>query len=462
MSASAIFSLLIQFWLCHVTLSCDDVSESACKQFATHYTNMCEDGCLSSLCARTCNRCELKCYSCFDISYSTQCNETIRCPSLDHHCIFVKSYDNNFRRVYKLGCAVGDVCDHPSPDTVCCDSDLCNDHFYRPTTTTPPPTPTAPLTGVVLVGKRQSADPQCEEVLPSACADIVAADPSVCAKECLYKKCPVACGHCKTCYSCDFVHDQRTCNTTTVCGQGEVCYGLETVDALRQHGFRFGCTPQLLCGQISSVSTNAFGKRGSGLAGGCCNESLCNDNLKPETTTTPLPTTTPTTTTVITTDKTTALPTTQGVTTHDPNCHCPGGRSSFYVNSKCYFYDPSTFLPKNQSMAWCDARCGRLVDVRNGAELLSVTNGLYKTFIHDFGPHSSHRAYMHTHFHLDAIYVGGRGWVWETSGQPVPGDVMGETVTATPGACAAAKGRNSGLLVTSNCNGARYVLCVLK
>lgn len=49
---------------------------------------------------------------------------------------------------------------------------------------------------VVLVGKRQSADPQCEEVLPSACADIVAADPSVCAKECLYKKCPVACGHC--------------------------------------------------------------------------------------------------------------------------------------------------------------------------------------------------------------------------------------------------------------------------
>uniref|UniRef100_K1RLZ3 C-type lectin domain-containing protein n=1 Tax=Magallana gigas TaxID=29159 RepID=K1RLZ3_MAGGI len=351
---------------------------------------------------------ELKCYSCFDISYSTQCNETIRCPSLDHAKGFLLRYD-----YWSLVVVVVVVCDHPSPDTVCCDSDLCNDHFYRPTTTTPPPTPTAPLTGVVLVGKRQSADPQCEEVLPSACADIVAADPSVCAKECLYKKCPVACGHCKTCYSCDFVHDQRTCNTTTVCGQGE------------------------LCGQISSVSTNAFGKRGSGLAGGCCNESLCNDNLKPETTTTPLPTTTPTTTTVITTDKTTALPTTQGVTTHDPS-----GRSSFY--------------------AWCDARCGRLVDVRNGAELLSVTNGLYKTFIHDFGPHSSHRAYMHTHFHLDAIYVGGRGWVWETSGQPVPGDVMGETVTATPGACAAAKGRNSGLLVTSNCNGARYVLCVLK
>lgn len=37
---------------------------------------------------------------------------------------------------------------------------------------------------VVLVGKRQSTDPQCEEVLPSACADIVAADPSVCAKDC--------------------------------------------------------------------------------------------------------------------------------------------------------------------------------------------------------------------------------------------------------------------------------------
>lgn len=53
---------------------------------------------------------------------------------------------------------------------------------------------------VVLVGKRQSTDPQCEEVLPSACSDIVAADPSVCAKDCLYKKCPVACGHCSEYY----------------------------------------------------------------------------------------------------------------------------------------------------------------------------------------------------------------------------------------------------------------------
>lgn len=36
-------------------------------------------------------------------------------------------------------------------------------------------------------------------------------------------------GMTETCYSCDFVHDQRTCNTTTVCGQGEVSFSLITL-----------------------------------------------------------------------------------------------------------------------------------------------------------------------------------------------------------------------------------------
>ena len=49
---------------------------------------------------------------------------------------------------------------------------------------------------VVLVGKRQTTDPTCEEALPSACADIVAADASVCNNDCLATRCPVACGRC--------------------------------------------------------------------------------------------------------------------------------------------------------------------------------------------------------------------------------------------------------------------------
>lgn len=69
---------------------------------------------------------------------------------------------------------------------------------------------------------------------------------------------------------------------------------------------------------------------------------------------------------------------------------------------------------------------------------------------------------MHTQFYLDAIYVDGRGWVWETSGQPVPGDVVGGTTIATPGACAVAKGHNSGSLMTSGYDDGRYVLCILK
>lgn len=36
-------------------------------------------------------------------------------------------------------------------------------------------------------------------------------------------------GMTETCYSCDFVHDQRMCNTTTVCGQGEVSFSLITL-----------------------------------------------------------------------------------------------------------------------------------------------------------------------------------------------------------------------------------------
>ena len=33
---------------------------------------------------------ELCCYSCFDVSYSTECNTTIQCPSVDHASIFYK------------------------------------------------------------------------------------------------------------------------------------------------------------------------------------------------------------------------------------------------------------------------------------------------------------------------------------------------------------------------------------
>nr|XP_022289606.1 uncharacterized protein LOC111101415 isoform X2 [Crassostrea virginica] len=368
----------------------------------------------------------------------------------------VKSYDNNFRRVYKLGCAVGDVCDNPASDTSCCSSDLCNDHFVPPTKTTSLPSPTTPpLSGVVLVGKRQTTDPTCEEALPSACADIVAADPSVCNNDCLATRCPVACGRCKTCYSCDFVHNIQECNSTAICQQGQVCYALETISTYGDRGYRMGCSSEQLCRQISSIPTNTFGKRFT-LVGGCCNESSCNKNftaLSTSLTTTPATTTTTTTT----------LPTTNAPITHDPNCHCPGGDWSFNFHGNCYFINHQSMLTKSQAEAWCGARCGRLPDVINGADLINLENTVFHHVVKRIGPHNHHRAYPYTMFYMDAVTDGsGRGWVWKTIGQPVSHDMLGGALNAPNGSCAYSHGFFKGLLEASSCEIKREALCVLR
>uniref|UniRef100_K1RA50 Snake toxin/toxin-like domain-containing protein n=1 Tax=Magallana gigas TaxID=29159 RepID=K1RA50_MAGGI len=106
--------------LCNWTEGCDDVSKQACKDLMSSNSDLCNDACLSSVCARTCGKCTLKCYSCHEVNRPEDCNTTLECPSSDYQCISVKSFTGLFQEVYKLGCAPGNVFRHfqSSPEMI--------------------------------------------------------------------------------------------------------------------------------------------------------------------------------------------------------------------------------------------------------------------------------------------------------------------------------------------------------
>ncbi|XP_069131123.1 mucin-2-like [Argopecten irradians] len=142
--------LVITVLLVSLTLSsaqnngvCEDVNSLICQDLYKLNPNMCENACYSvALCPRFCGKCPLKCYQCHEVSSPDQCYTTAQCPSFDHFCITSQTFTDDFREVFKLGCAPNFICtSHFGPaigrreDNIdrrgtlqgsCCDTDLCN------------------------------------------------------------------------------------------------------------------------------------------------------------------------------------------------------------------------------------------------------------------------------------------------------------------------------------------------
>nr|XP_022286980.1 uncharacterized protein LOC111099807 [Crassostrea virginica] len=176
--------LSVVFFLSSHVFGCEDISPTACQQFASQNPDMCSYGqCYSSLCQRTCNKCaKLKCYSCGSVDRPEDCQTAIECPSKDHKCISAKSFANNFQEIYSLGCALGDVC-NDNNEAFCCTSDLCNNNKNSTQQQTGTPATTMPT------GKRD-IDQSCRDIHASACKDLVAANSSICESSCAKSLCP--------------------------------------------------------------------------------------------------------------------------------------------------------------------------------------------------------------------------------------------------------------------------------
>ncbi|XP_048768755.1 uncharacterized protein LOC125675276 [Ostrea edulis] len=469
--------------LCYRAKGCDDVSRKACQQLTSQNTELCNDACFSSVCQRSCGKCALRCFSCSEVDRLNQCNTTTECPSTDHQCISVKSFNSQFKEVYKLGCAIGSICDTESLETSCCTYDLCNNKTPTTTvittTTTVPSTTTTPRstpspttstinptantettmettmvtrgtdgTGVLLVGKRENNDPLCLESSPGICQELVASDPNVCSKDCIKSMCPVSCGKCKTCYDCSYVADSDLCNMTSICKHDELCYGLETVNSYREHGFRLGCAPQQVCDSIASISTNTFGRRSQrDLIGGCCGDNLCNTHIKPITTPTPEP-------------KTTVSSTTPSTTTEN-FCHCPPNAHTY--NQDCFFVSNVTFT-RNDAKSFCQSRCANLARFQSSAELRVIEREIYQHFLH----HSTGRRFIYDTLYgphgvfIDAVYDPRRHWIWETTQERISHDVYQNQTNPHHHHCAVT---NYYFLRSHirpvECDSSHYALCLL-
>ncbi|XP_062620045.1 uncharacterized protein LOC134281628, partial [Saccostrea cucullata] len=165
----------------------------------------------------------LKCYSCKDIDSAERCNTTIECPGTDYQCITGVSFTNDFRQVFKLGCAPNSVCSHYGKrsisrraDASCCSSDLCNHngHIKRSID--------APV--FIKDSRRETAPSMCDDTDELACTLLFTTNPHFCADDCFADKiCPRLCGRCSECYSCDHVNETEQCNQTRVCEKGENC-----------------------------------------------------------------------------------------------------------------------------------------------------------------------------------------------------------------------------------------------
>ncbi|XP_052711606.1 uncharacterized protein LOC128185935 [Crassostrea angulata] len=443
----ALFSLV---FVSHNVFACDDVSTSACQKFAAQNPAMCDYGsCYATLCPRTCQKCaSVTCYSCRAVARPENCNTTIECPSKDFKCILAKSYTDDFREVFGLGCALGNVCDSADNNTICCSTDLCNNNKTQPTTTT-----TAARKFPIRRGNKDKVVRQtaasCTDIHDDACRDLLSSDASICDTACAKSLCPLTCGACKQCYDCDYVSDSSQCNSTRVCQQGEHCYGIETINTYHEHGFRLGCAPDILCNKLTSMAVSTFGRKRA-LAGGCCDGNLCNDHLKAVTTT---PTTTTTTTTT---------------TTNDPLCQCTG---TFYyqVNNECYFISGTEGTRQN-GKDYCNIHCGQLATFTDPSKLSAVTTHYYNLFRYSLDPHSDHHKYHH---HYDHVFVDAvkyhkshthPTYIWESTGRTVSSSFLNlHNVNSTySDMCAVTSSLHSNTIQAEDCSDSHYALCQLR
>ncbi|XP_069131134.1 uncharacterized protein [Argopecten irradians] len=379
---------------------CEDVNSPICRDIHNLNPNMCDNTCYSvALCPRFCGKCPLKCYQCHEVSSPDQCTTATQCPSLDHSCITTQTFTDDFKEVFKLGCAPSSICtshfgtaigrrgeDNARRGTLeglCCDSDLCNvkshnatavdnaDPLFQTTIPTTVPVTDVPTTvSAAVVPVMTSAPvttPVCDDVDADICLRLALEFPAMCTIDCIANEvCPRICGKCMGCYQCSHVPAAETCSDKTVCAAGEQCFTVETISATLERGFRMGCLNEKLCSSFGEAAPNIFGKRQAfelSLRGGCCKGDYCNHHAL-------LPTTTmaPTTTTTQTTTTTTLPPTTQK---HCPSRYasCPAGW--IHYQTSCYALS-LTPLSWTDAKAKCEDMCATLADFQDDNDLVRV------------------------------------------------------------------------------------------
>eukprot|EP00105_Crassostrea_gigas_P042470 XP_019926618.1 PREDICTED: uncharacterized protein LOC105337323 isoform X2 [Crassostrea gigas] len=343
------------------SFGCDDLDSAACTRLATTRPNMCNDTCFASICKRYCGKCPLKCYTCHDIANPQNCNISAECPSNDHKCISVKSYTDDFRLVYKLGCAPSTICSGAN----CCSSDLCNNHSSKKRSTKKRNPKTQKL---ATLSRRQTLSAACADVDNLACTLLFTSNTDICQDDCIANViCPRLCGKCTECYDCDHVLTTERCNHSRICKAGEVCFTVETLNFDLEHGYRMGCIHQNICDSISTQVGHVFGRRADpieiSMTGGCCHGDLCNHHkltpvamsTNPPMTTVPtIPTTTAKTCTLIS--------------------GCPVYSSARY-NGQCYFLG-SSMMTWLDAKAFCESHCSHLAVFRDQSDMHHVNERL--------------------------------------------------------------------------------------
>ncbi|XP_048771310.2 uncharacterized protein LOC125677344 [Ostrea edulis] len=425
---------------------CDDVDTAACQRLAASKPDMCNDTCYASICKRYCGECPLKCYTCSDIESSQTCNSSTECSSKDYQCISAASFTNDFREVFKLGCAPSAVCSHygkrsmsKRAGTSCCTSDLCNHNGGSKREIESKVKSTKPDV------RRQSSSPVCADADNLACTLLFTVNTHMCNNDCIANQiCPRLCGRCSECYECEHISSTENCTKSRVCDPGEVCYTLETLNFNLEHGYRLGCVHQRICDNLHTQASSIFGRRASGnpelsLTGGCCHGDLCNHHqLLPETT---------------------LLPTTSTIATTTPKtCHYYSNRCPF---SNAYVYHDQCYHVGTRKMSWiqakhyCESQCGHLATFTNSLVMERV---LHSVISHHITSHGHDTSLRHSEIYVDAIDPAHNNhWIWESSLQSVPANMF--YASSHQLTYCAATSASIGKLVAVDCSSEYLPLC---
>lgn len=440
--------------------TCEDVNSAICQDMFSLDPNLCTKSCFySTLCPRFCGKCPLKCYSCHEVDNPDLCYTTAQCPSADHFCIVTQSFNDDFKDVYKLGCALNTVCtSHFGPGIgkrysslserselqgSCCGTDLCNVKNRNVTTpvvpvTTLPPTmaptttkslsvsiypdiprdspdddtnttmsPTsslAPMTSapIVMTSAPVVTSGLCHDIDESICNRLETHFPNMCSVDCIANEvCPRKCGKCMGCYQCSHVTNPEDCTRKTVCGKGEKCFSVETISANFEQGFKLGCMDERLCSTFVHAAPGIFGKRQGfelSLHGGCCKGEFCNHHSILPFSSAP--------STVIPTAAQTIVHTTAGPSCSSHYTTCPPGWRQHHRS--CYALGTPA-MSWSSAKAQCEKNCGVLADFSSSSDVNSVVQDLRQ---HLSSLSSTANLY---------VWVGAKLshsiWSWSTTGQ---------------------------------------------
>ncbi|XP_021350213.1 uncharacterized protein LOC110448353 isoform X2 [Mizuhopecten yessoensis] len=426
------------------TTCADAVDPNICRLLASEsfgLKDVCTDPCLARTCQKTCGKCPLQCYSCHNVMSPDDCQNIITCPSGEHNCIATESYNDNFEKVFQLGCALKDVCQRnfggptgkrSQLDGGCCGADLCNHNISNTPSTAQPlagivlTTPAATLApnsiqpSAVTMSPTVPASSPCADFNNELCTQLAFAMPDICSNDCIASKvCPSMCGKCLSCFNCDNVQNPSDCQSTVTCRSGQRCYITETYNTMTfEHGFRTGCIDDKLCSNLtygSPVSGSGpalIGRRSHfhlSLDGDCCGSDLCNDRV--QTTQAPIATTPG----PAITNKPSGPSGAPNPQVCNWNGDCPPG---FHAHNRmCYNFGP-TEMEWDDALGYCKERCSHLAELKTDYQLQNVMN----YFRHQ--PNSGYHPQMD--YFTGAVETGTDifKWIWYHSGDAVSSSVL--------------------------------------